>query len=120
MINKRRLATACLELRVEAEERAVAAIQPAGALHDAALERHAELLVIGSSHRGALAATPAGTEGHLLRGRPVHVLGEATGQVDLMLVGSRGRGSAGRLILGSTSRHMTHHAACPLIVLPRP
>jgi nucleotide-binding universal stress UspA family protein len=221
---KRRVAAACRELGVTAEERVVADMSPARALHDHAAEHHADLLVVGSTHRGAvgrllvgdvgaavlrdapcpvaivpkrlrdtrwaprriavaydggdgspevlragaeLAARHGGTlvvctvwdtplvdaaaypedvlrigaeseqraravldgavvdagvatERRLLRGHAGRALAEVTHEVDLMVVGSRGWGSPGRLILGGTSHRLAHRAACPLIVLPRP
>jgi hypothetical protein len=40
-------------------------------------------------------------------------------EVDLLVVGSRGYGPAGRLFHGSVSNYLVRHAACPLLVLPR-
>jgi nucleotide-binding universal stress UspA family protein len=39
-------------------------------------------------------------------------------EVDLVVVGSRGWGTARRVMLGSATSHLTHHAACPVIVVP--
>jgi nucleotide-binding universal stress UspA family protein len=42
-------------------------------------------------------------------------------QVDMVLVGSHGRGAVGRFFLGSVSEHVVRHAPCPvLVVRPRP
>lgn len=41
-------------------------------------------------------------------------------EVDLVIAGSRGWGTARRVILGSATSHLTHHAACPVIVVPTP
>jgi len=40
--------------------------------------------------------------------------------VDLVVAGSRGWGTARRVILGSATSHLTHHAGCPVIVVPTP
>jgi nucleotide-binding universal stress UspA family protein len=40
--------------------------------------------------------------------------------VDLVLAGSRGWGATHRVVLGSTTDHVTHHAHCPVIVVPSP
>lgn len=37
-------------------------------------------------------------------------------QVDLVVVGSHGRGRAGRFIIGSVSDHVVRHAPCPVLV----
>ncbi|MGZ6640930.1 MAG: universal stress protein [Solirubrobacteraceae bacterium] len=38
---------------------------------------------------------------------------------DLLVLGSRGYGPVRRTLVGSTSDHLVHHAACPVIVVPR-
>jgi nucleotide-binding universal stress UspA family protein len=41
-------------------------------------------------------------------------------RVDIVLVGSHGRGAVGRFFLGSVSEHVVRHAPCPvLVVRPR-
>lgn len=37
---------------------------------------------------------------------------------DLVVMGSRGRGFLGRVILGSVSSHVVHHAGLPVLVIP--
>jgi nucleotide-binding universal stress UspA family protein len=41
------------------------------------------------------------------------------GELDLLVVGSRGYGPWQRLVLGSTSNYLQRHARCSLLVLPR-
>jgi nucleotide-binding universal stress UspA family protein len=56
---------------------------------------------------------------HLVMGSPVDAildLGEEMG-ADLLVLGSRGRGTLGRLILGSVSEGVVHHATRPVLVL---
>lgn len=36
---------------------------------------------------------------------------------DLVVVGTRGRSGAGRMLLGSVSDHVVRHAACPVLVV---
>ena len=38
-------------------------------------------------------------------------------RADLVVVGTRGRGSAGRMLLGSVSDHVVRHATCPVLVV---
>jgi nucleotide-binding universal stress UspA family protein len=38
-------------------------------------------------------------------------------QVDIVIVGSHGRGSMGRLLIGSVSEHVVRHAPCPVLVV---
>lgn len=40
--------------------------------------------------------------------------------VDLLVSGSRSHGPLARTLLGSVSRQLVHHAACPALVVPRP
>jgi nucleotide-binding universal stress UspA family protein len=51
-------------------------------------------------------------------GDPGEAIVEAAGseQVDLVVVGSHGRGSMGRLLIGSVSDHVVRHAPCPVLV----
>jgi nucleotide-binding universal stress UspA family protein len=42
-----------------------------------------------------------------------------SGEVDLLIVGSRNYGPARRLMVGSTSNHLQRHARNPLLILPR-
>jgi nucleotide-binding universal stress UspA family protein len=61
-----------------------------------------------------------GVEGRVASGVPGEELAAFGGEVDLLIVGSRGYGPVRRLMLGSTSQHLTHSGRCPLLVLPRP
>src|SRR5918995_91914 len=58
-------------------------------------------------------------EAHLVMGPPVDAildLGEEVG-ADLLVVGGRGHGMLGRLILGSVSEGVVHHATRPVLVM---
>ncbi len=53
-------------------------------------------------------------------GLPGPALVEATHRgIDLLVTGSRGYGPVGGVLLGSVSRYVADHAACPLLVVPR-
>jgi nucleotide-binding universal stress UspA family protein len=55
-----------------------------------------------------------------LRGDTVDALADACEDVDLLVGGSRGYGTVGRVLLGSTSGALIRKAPCPVIVVPRP
>ena len=46
-------------------------------------------------------------------------LARFSGEVDVLVVGSRGYGPIRSLMLGSTAVHLASSAQCPLLVLPR-
>lgn len=50
-------------------------------------------------------------------GHPVEALTEASKRAELLVVGSHGRGALGSVVLGSVSRGVLHHAACPVAVV---
>lgn len=50
-------------------------------------------------------------------GGPVAVLLEQAAGAELLVVGSRGRGAAKRVMLGSVSHDLANHASCPLVIV---
>lgn len=51
-------------------------------------------------------------------GHPGRWLVDLSGEVDLVVVGSRGQGGFKGLLLGSVSTYVVHHARCPVVVVP--
>jgi nucleotide-binding universal stress UspA family protein len=51
---------------------------------------------------------------------PAAVIADATEDADLLVMGSRGYGPFGRVLLGGVASHVTRNAACPVIVTARP
>lgn len=41
----------------------------------------------------------------------------ASEDVDLIVIGSRGRGGVGRAVIGSVSDHVVRNAGCPVLVV---
>jgi nucleotide-binding universal stress UspA family protein len=51
-------------------------------------------------------------------GPPARVLLDEADKADLLVVGSRGLGGFRGLLLGSVSQQCSHHAPCPVVIVP--
>jgi len=51
-------------------------------------------------------------------GIPAEELVAASKGADMVVVGSRGAGGFARLLLGSVSTQVVHHALCPVVIIP--
>lgn len=59
-------------------------------------------------------------EQRLVEGDPGDALVTASESAELVVVGSHGRSGLRAALLGSVSRHVTSHAACPVVVVKAP
>jgi nucleotide-binding universal stress UspA family protein len=60
---------------------------------------------------------PSSVTVRAVTGLPAEALLEAAADADLLVVGSRGAGGFKRLLMGSVSTQVTHHAPCPVVVI---
>jgi nucleotide-binding universal stress UspA family protein len=64
------------------------------------------------------AAPAAAVTVRALSGTAADELINASADADLLVVGARGAGGFARLVMGSVSTQVTHHALCPVVVVP--
>jgi nucleotide-binding universal stress UspA family protein len=57
-------------------------------------------------------------EKRVVRRQPGEALVRASGDADLLVIGSRGHGPVRRLVLSSVGQYCTTHASCPVVVTP--
>jgi nucleotide-binding universal stress UspA family protein len=71
--------------------------------------------------RDAIASLGPGVDvsGRLLDGDPSTALVDASKELDLLTLGSRGYGPVRAVLLGSVSRAVVREGACSVVVLPR-
>jgi nucleotide-binding universal stress UspA family protein len=80
----------------------------------------AEQLVDTVVHELGEALSGVEVDRAVIRNRhPAEALIELSGDADLVVVGSRGRGGFSELLLGSVSHAVVLHAVCPVVVVPQ-
>ncbi len=57
-------------------------------------------------------------EAHAVEGPAASVLVDLAKEADLLVLGTRGHGGFSGLLLGSVSQQVSHHAPCPLVLVP--
>jgi nucleotide-binding universal stress UspA family protein len=89
-------------------------------LRDADFERAA--MAILDATLAQIETLPFGVEikRMVLPGPAASVLLEAAQDAELLVVGSRGLGGFSGLLLGSVSQQCSHHAPCPVVIVPDP
>jgi nucleotide-binding universal stress UspA family protein len=107
-----------------AELDVVAVLDPTPASYEEpgfAMDEH--LTTVRTAAREELDAVAAeherGAGVRLLEGAPHERLVEASREMDLLVMGSRGYGPGRSVLLGATSRRVVAEAACPVLVVPR-
>ena len=71
--------------------------------------------VLGKSGAGS---RPPSVTVRAVNGLPADELLKAAAGADMLVVGSRGAGGFARLLMGSVCTQVTHHAHCPVVVIP--
>jgi len=77
----------------------------------------AEGVVANAAHETRTVHETLTVEGQPLVGHAVARLLAESAEAELMVLGSRGRGGFGSLLLGSVSRRVATHAGCPVVVV---
>jgi nucleotide-binding universal stress UspA family protein len=79
-----------------------------------------EAAALRAQVQAAVSSMGADASVHVTRGRAADSLGELSGDVDLLVIGSRRWGPVARLLLGGTGEALVHGANCSLLIVPRP
>lgn len=75
-----------------------------------------ELVNEAAGRRGGPPGVPVTVRA--LSGLAADELINASGDAELLVVGARGAGGFARLVMGSVSTQVTHHALCPVVIVP--
>ena len=61
---------------------------------------------------------PESVNVEVVSGIPAEALLNAAKDADMIVLGSRGAGGFAKLLMGSVSTQVTHHAHCPVVIIP--
>ncbi len=67
----------------------------------------------------ALGAQPASVTVTAVHGLPAEELVKASDSADMLVLGRRGTGGFGRLLMGAVTSQVTHHAHCAVLIVPQ-
>ena len=90
---------------------------PAAGFTPTDIETAARDALDGTIARAGAAAQGIEIETRVREGHAADVLVEESADADLLVVGSRGLGGFGGLLLGSVSQQCAHHARCPVLII---
>jgi nucleotide-binding universal stress UspA family protein len=65
-----------------------------------------------------LSAKPASVTVTAVHGLPAEELIKASEGADMLVLGRRGTGGFGRLLMGSVSSQVAQHSSCPVLIVP--
>jgi nucleotide-binding universal stress UspA family protein len=99
------------------DSRGVGALTPTGGSYAVAVRELAWTLVERAVVDARVYAPGVNVRGEAVPGSPAATLVAASAQVDLVVVGSRGRGGFASLLLGSVSHQVASHARGPVVVV---
>jgi nucleotide-binding universal stress UspA family protein len=87
---------------------------------DAALTEKARQAVQAETDEvlAGLAEKPASVTVKAVHGLPADELVKAADGAEMVVMGSRGAGGFARLVLGSVATQVSHHANCPVLIVP--
>lgn len=76
--------------------------------------------IVNDAIGAVFAGTPGFVRAVVQEGHPADVLINASKGAMMIVVGGRGHGGFAGALLGSVSTAVTHHAKCPVLVVPEP
>jgi nucleotide-binding universal stress UspA family protein len=85
------------------------------------VEQAAKEAQVETDHALAILGAGIGPQSVAVRavtGLPAEEILKAARDADMIVVGSRGAGGFRKLLMGSVSEQVTHHAHCPVVVIP--